>query len=271
MMKPQEFLEFMDNVKVYDLTQRLSIHTPPWPSYMPLQIQYFKRLAGAHMGQGANGQIIKTSNHVGTHIDGQIHFFASGKTIGEVPINDWIGQGVVVDISDEVSDFSLYSPEMLMKKADIHEGDILIINTGYHRYSWDQPESDEVRYFVRHPGPSPDFHQWALDMKIKWIGVDCGSADHPMNTIIRDWHPKAFIKAEEKLIADYGKTWEEMFPIDEYYQVMHLNLFPKGLLHAENLGGELNKVNNKRVWIGLFPLRGIELESSMCRIIAMEA
>jgi kynurenine formamidase len=52
---------------------------------------------------------------------------------------------------------------------------------------------------------------------------------------------------------------------------MHLNLFPKGLIHAENLGGEINEVNNKRVWIGLFPLRGIELESSMCRIIAMES
>jgi arylformamidase len=270
-MKPQEFLEFMDNVKVYDLTQRLSIHTPPWPSYMPLQIQYFKRLAGAHMGQGANGQIIKTSNHVGTHIDGQIHFFASGQTIGNVPLKKWIGQGVVVDISDEVSDYSLYTPEMLMKKVEIKKGDILIINTGYLKYSWDQPESDEIRYFVKHPGPSPEFHEWALDMKIKWIGVDCGSADHPMNTIIRDWHPKAFIEADKKLMKDYGKSWDEMFPLEKFYQVMHLNLFPKGLIHAENLGGEINEVNNKRVWIGLFPLRGIELESSMCRIIAMES
>ena len=107
-------------------------------------------------------------------------------------------------------------------------------------------------------------------MEIKWIGVDAGSADHPMNTIIRDWHPKAFEKAEAKLIKDYGKTWEEMFPLDEFYQVMHLNLFPKGLIHAENLGGELNKVSNKRVWIGLFPLKGIEMESSMCRVIAID-
>jgi len=146
----------------------------------------------------------------------------------------------------------------------------LIINTGYYKYAWDQPESDELRYFVNHPGPSPDFAQWALDMGIKWIGVDAGSADHPMNTIIRDWHPKAFVKAEEKLIADYGKTWDEMFPLDEFYQIMHLKLFPKGLIHAENLGGELAKVSNKRLWIGLFPLRGIEMESSMCRVIAID-
>src|SRR5210317_1484218 len=143
-METKEFLDFMEKCQVYDLTMRLSIHTPPWPSYMPLGIQYFKRIAGAHQGQGANGQIITTSNHVGTHMDGEIHFHASGRSIGNVPLHEWIGPGVVVDISDEVGDYDLYSPEMLMKKAEIKKGDILIINTGYHRYAWDQPESDEV-------------------------------------------------------------------------------------------------------------------------------
>jgi kynurenine formamidase len=268
-MKVPEFLDMMDNLEVYDLTQRLSIHTPPWPSYMPLGIQYFKRIAGAHMGQGANGQIITTSNHVGTHMDGEIHFHASGRSIGNVPMKEWIGQGVVVDIADQVGDYDLYTPDMLMAKAEIKKGDILIINTGYNKYAWDQKNSDEVRYFVKHPGPGPGFHKWAVDMKIKWIGVDCGSADHPMNTIIRQWHPARFKEAEEKLIKKYKVgSWDEMFPQEEYYQVMHIKLFPKKLVHAENLGGDINKLSNKRAWIGCFPLRGIELESAMCRIVA---
>lgn len=269
-MKNNDFIKFMSESKIYDLTQRLSIHTPPWPSYMPLQIQYFKRIAGAHMGQGANGQIIQTSNHVGTHIDGEIHFHSSGKTIGDTPLDFWYGPAAVADISDEVEDYSLYTPEMIMDKVEVKENDILIINTGYHKYSWDQPESDEVRYFVKHPGPSPEFHKWCIEKKIRWIGVDCGSADHPMNTIIRDWHPKPFMEAEELMVKQYGKKWDELFPPKEYYQVMHLKLFPKGIVHAENLGGELNEVSNKRVWLGLFPLRGIELESSLCRVIAID-
>jgi kynurenine formamidase len=269
-MKVPEFLKMMDDVELYDLTQRLSIHTPPWPSYMPLGIQYFKRIAGAHMGQGANGQIITTSNHVGTHMDGEIHFHASGRSIGDVPMKEWVGPGVVVDISDQVGDYDLYTPEMLMKKAEIKKGDILIINTGYNRYAWDQKQSDEVRYFVKHPGPGPGFHKWAIDMKIKWIGVDCGSADHPMNTIIRQWHPARFKEAEEKLMAKYKvKSWDAYFPQYEYYQVMHIKLFPKKIVHAENLGGDINKLSNKRAWIGCFPLRGIELESAMCRIVAL--
>ena len=269
-MNTQEFLELMGKAKIYDLTQRLSVHTPPWPSYMPLQVQYFKRIAGAHMGQGANGQIIKTSNHVGTHIDGEIHFYAAGRSIGDTPLDFWYGPGVVADISKEVEDYSLYTPEMIMKKVEVKKGDILIINTGYNRYAWDQPGSDEIRYFCKHPGPDPSFHKWALEMNIKWIGVDCGSADHPMNTIIRNWHPKLFTEAEEKMKKEYGKAWDELFPPEEYYQVMHLKLFPRGLVHAENIGGQINEVSNKRVWVGLFPLRGIELESSLCRLVAIE-
>jgi kynurenine formamidase len=268
-MHTQEFLELMGKVRVFDLTQRLSIHTPPWPSYMPLGIQYFKRIAGAHQGQGANGQIITTSNHVGTHMDGEVHFHASGRCIGDVPLDEWTGPGAVVDISEDVGDYDLYSPDMITGRVEVKKGDILIINTGYHRFGWDQKESDEVRYFVKHPGPDPDFHRWALEMKLKWIGVDCGSADHPMNTIIRDWHPRLFKEAEENLKQKHGKSWEEMFPPEEYYQVMHLKCFPAGLVHAENLGGEIGDLSNARAWIGCFPLRGIEMESSMCRIVAM--
>lgn len=267
-MNEKEFWNFFSKAKMYDLTQPLSVHTPPWPSYMPLGVQYFKRLAGAHNGQGANGQIITSSNHVGTHMDGEIHFHASGRTIGEVPLPEWVGPGAVVDISDEVGDYDLYSPKMIESRVEVKKGDILVINTGYHKYAWDQPDSDEIRYFVKHPGPDPEFHKWALKKKLKWIGVDCGSADHPMNTIIRDWHPKLFKEAEAKLKKKYKKSWDQMFPLEEYYQVMHLKLFPKKLVHAENLGGDIKKVSNTRCWIGCFPLKGMELESSMCRIVA---
>ena len=119
--------------------------------------------------------------------------------IGQVPLDEWHGPGVLVDLSDVVSDSSVYTPEMIESRATVREGDILIINTGYHRYSPDQPdtfnpeaqggvESKEFGFLVRHPGPSPDFFKWALDMELKVVGVDCGCAEHAMNTNIRYMH-----------------------------------------------------------------------------------
>jgi len=90
-------------------------------------------------------------------MDGEIHFHSSGRAIGQVPIDEWVGPGAIVDISKDVDDYDLYSPEMITSKVEVKQGDILIINTGFHRYAWDQPESDEVRYFVKHPGPDPKF------------------------------------------------------------------------------------------------------------------
>ena len=52
-------------MKFIDLTIPLGIATPPWPTYEPLQVKYFKRLAP----NGANGQLLTHSNHLGTHLD----------------------------------------------------------------------------------------------------------------------------------------------------------------------------------------------------------
>ena len=67
-------------MKVIDLSIPLGIGTPPWPTYIPLQVQYFKRLAP----NGANGQVMTHSNHVGTHLDGEIHFYTPGKDMARV-------------------------------------------------------------------------------------------------------------------------------------------------------------------------------------------
>ncbi len=88
---------------------------------------------------------------------------------------------------------------MIMEVVEVRKGDILVIKTGWNKYGWCSKESDEFRYMVKHPGPSPDFSKWATEMEIKWIGVDAVSADHPMNTIMRIWHPKTFAEANAKL------------------------------------------------------------------------
>ena len=251
-------------MKLIDLTIPLGIQTPPWPTYEPLQIKYFKRLAP----NGANGQLITHSNHLGTHLDGEIHFFTAGKDIAALNLNDFlVGPGVVVDLSDIAGDYDLYTSQMVEERAEVREGDILIIHTGYHRYGWDQPLADEIRYMVKHPGPDREFAEWAKRKKIKWIGVDCGSADHPMNTIIRTWMPRQAEEADAHFRAKYGKPLAELFTPDKY-QLMHIEMFPEHIIHAECLGGDIDLLLNQRATIGCFPWRFVDGESCISRIVA---
>ena len=251
-------------MKLIDLTIPLGIQTPPWPTYEPLQIKYFKRLAP----NGANGQLITHSNHLGTHLDGEIHFFTAGKDIAALDLNDFlVGPGVVVDLSDIAGDYDLYTSQMVEERAEVHEGDILILHTGYHRYGWDQPLADEIRYMVKHPGPDREFAEWAKRKKIKWIGVDCGSADHPMNTIIRTWMPRQAEEADAHFRAKYGKPLAELFTPDKY-QLMHIEMFPEHIIHAECVGGDIDLLLNQRTTIGCFPWRFVDGESRISRIVA---
>ena len=63
-----------------------------------------------------------------------------------------------------------------------------------------------------------------MEMKLKVVGVDCGTAEHPMNTPIRRWHEDHFKLAEAKLIKETGKTWDETFPQGEYYKLTHIDM-----------------------------------------------
>jgi len=251
-------------MKFIDLTIPLGIATPPWPTYEPLQLKYFKRLAP----NGANGQLLTHSNHLGTHLDGEIHFYTAGKDIASLDLDYLIHDAAVVDLSDVCGDYDVYNSQMIEDRVEVREGDILIIHTGYHHFGWDMPYADEIRYMVKHPGPDREFALWAREKKLRWIGVDCGSADHPMNTIIRDWMPRQAVEAEALFQKKFGKSLAEFFDPSKY-QLMHIEMFPFGIIHAECLGGEIDLLVNQRVQIGFFPWRFVDGESSIGRCVAM--
>jgi len=269
-MTPEAFFDQMREIEMLDMTLPFSVQTPQWANYVPLSVNYTKRVGGQYFGLGRNNAHCRASFHLATHMDGEVHFHSGGLTIGETPFEKWFGAGVVADISELVSDTSVYTPEMVEQVAEVKKGDILVIKTGYHKYGWNSPDSDEFRYMIRHPGPSPDFADWCLKMEIKWLAVDCVAMEHPMNTIQRLWHPKTFEEADQKLIEQYGKDWDEIYPLDKYYQDMHLNLFPKGIIHAENLGADLADMESGRYYIGCFVQKGMELASCWARFVAFK-
>jgi len=250
-------------MKIIDLTIPLGIATPPWPTYEPLNIKYFKRLAP----NGANGQLLTHSNHLGTHLDGEIHFYTAGKDIASLDMDFLVHDAAVVDLSDVCGDYDVYTSKMVEERVEVKPGDILVIHTGYHHFGWDMPYADEIRYMVKHPGPDREFALWAKAKKLRWIAVDCGSADHPMNTIIRNWMPRQAKEAEKVFQKKFGQSLEQFFD-DTKYQLMHIEMFPEGIIHAECFGGELDLLLNRRVKIGFFPWRFVDGESSIGRAVA---
>ncbi len=251
----------MTDIELVDLSQPWGANLSPWPGGDAPKV-WRKNTLGT---DGYNQQRIETENHVGTHLDGPKHFISGGRDIASLPLNGKLfGEGVVADISDEVGEYDIYKPKHITKKVDVKEGDILIINTGFHKnYPEYGSDPDEIRYFAKHPGPHQEFHDWALEMDLNWIGVDVGSADHPMNTHISDVHPLCAAEFEEK----HGKPVDDVFT-PEMDHLMHVEPFEQELIHAENLGGDIDRVSNERLMIGAFPWKFVDGESCISRVVA---
>ena len=261
-------------MKVVDLSHVMNVHTPGWVGYAGNKMYYAQNL----QTQTIVAQRVETALHAGTHFDGAMHATDGRKgDMASLPLDYLINKGVVVDLSDKVEDWSVITPEMIESTgADIREGDILILHTGWHRYYEGQKQQDLVRYFCFHPGPNLDTMHWMLEKKIKWWGMDTGSCDHAMNTSIRDMRPDLAAQFAQR----FGKTPAEFFGTFEYTHKLsgrrviadsfplHSWAFQEGLLHAENIGGDIDRIVGQRCLIGAFPWRYDGLEACPCRILA---
>ena len=183
--------------------------------------------------------------------------------MSDLPLTKLVHEGVIVDVSDEVSDWDVITPEHITSKVEVKPNDIIILHTGWHRYYQGQPQQDLVRYFTMHPGGGIELAAGWAELRISWWGIDAGSGDHPMNTTIRDMRPdlaRQFEKHVGMSIGDYFGEYEythhlsgrkvtsDIFP-------MHHLAFQDGCIHAENIGGDIEHVLNTRCIIGFFPLK----------------
>jgi kynurenine formamidase len=246
-------------VKIIDLTHTFSIHTPGWVGYPSPKLSYFQR----HATHGIVSQMLDTPLHAGTHFDAEMHIISGGSDLASIPIDRLCRPGVIVDISDDMEDWGVIKPSHITSRADVREGDILIYHTGYHRYFNGNPEEDEERYFLRHPGGDREFAEWVAEMKFAWTGFDCASGDHPMNTSIRDKRPDAREQYERQI----GGSVEARWPRSDLF-VMHKVPFRQGVTHVENIGGDIEHAVGHRCLIGAFPIPIEGGEASPCRVVA---
>jgi kynurenine formamidase len=242
-----------------DLSHAFSMHSPGWVIYPSPKISYFQR----HATHGIVSQWLETPLHISTHIDGEMHGVSGGKDIASMPLDRLFREGVIVDLSDVVEDWSLITPDLVMERMEVRKGDILILHTGWHRFYNGLPDEDEVRYFCHHPGCAPEMADWVIEMELAWLGMDTGSADHPMNTSIQVRRPDVARAYQRRT----GRDPAVEFPQDRWFP-MHHEPFRHGIVHAENVGGDIEQVLNRRCLIGAFPWKFVGGEASICRIVA---
>ena len=244
-------------MKLYDLSQPLNQEVSFWPYYPPFEVKYIKRKAE----HGVNAQYIQTSNHMGTHLDAPRHFVTAGRTIDEIPLEWLCGPGVIVDLRDEMDDLAIYTPAMIEKRVKVKEGDLLLLHTGWHRYS---PVRRGARRRALHPhapGRAPRHGAVAAQDEDPRLGRGRGvhrPPDEPPDRPVpraRACTATATGCGRGRRPSSAKERIAELFP-DSAYQLTHNALFPKDCMHIENLGGQIDapELQNRRLAARLLPL-----------------
>lgn len=187
----QDPLEVLMNTTWIDLSHDFDQDAVYWPTNQP-----FKKDTSFY---GINDKgyfyasfIFSAEEHGGTHFDAPLHFNEQGRTVEQIPLEQLMGPGVVVDVSERAlanRDY-LVSTEDLVNWESLHgpmpDGAILLLYTGYDRF-WPDPlaytgttlKGAEAVAELHFPGLSPEAAQWLVDNRnISAVGLDTPSIDY---------------------------------------------------------------------------------------------
>src|ERR1019366_8206420 len=120
---------------------------------------------------GFTDHYVSIGTHVGTHIDAPLHMIAYGKSLNEIPIDNFIGRGRYIKVDNNT--FNIEA----VKNAGIQPGDIVLFHTGMNS------QYHEATYFEDYPTIPEELAAYLVDNKVKMIGMDMCSPDHEPYTI----------------------------------------------------------------------------------------
>jgi arylformamidase len=161
-------------MKIFDISRALSGEIAPWPGDTPFHFELkWKMAEGATVNVGA----IKMGVHNGTHADATFHFDPKGDAIEAMPLETYIGDAVVVDLTElfqetgaerdtsrEINVTDLHPFSALLERAPR-----LLLKTGVWKDSKIFPDWIPVI--------ACDVPEWLAQRKVKLLGLDLPSVD----------------------------------------------------------------------------------------------
>lgn len=207
--------------ELVDLTYAYDSATIYWPTEDGFMLEEEAK-GYTDRGYYYTANSFRAAEHGGTHLDAPVHFAEGQQSVDEIPLQNLIGPGVVIDVSEAAAD----APDYQVTIADfeqweseygqIPDGTIVLLRTGYGQY-W----PDRMRYMgtdergtegvanLHFPGLHPDAARWLIENRsVKAVGLDTPSIDY----------------GQSRLFETHQELFEENIPAFE--NVAHLDQLP---------------------------------------------
>jgi arylformamidase len=210
-----------------DLTHLISQDMPVYPSD-PQPV--FKPYATIE-NEKINVTRIVIGSHTGTHVDARKHFFANGIGVDKEPLDNFIGEAIILDLSNVNIGSGITGSDLDKHSEMVECNDILLLYTA----TSDKWRKDEIiRYNFTYLEPTAA--DWIIDHGIKCVGIDTMSVER------------------------YG--FKE--------GLTHMKLLSNNVGIIENLNSNLKKFVGKRVFLVCLPLLLENIDGSPARTIVFD-
>ncbi len=150
--------------KVIDLSHIWYYCMPTWPT----QPNFLYEQTGNAARDGCTMHVIhQMTTHTGTHIDTPLHFIAGGKSVEQIPIEAFAGEGIVIDLSHKKAKEEITVHDLKNYDNEIRSGDVLMLYTG-----WGKKMGWNTEYLFEWPYLVEESAKYLVGKKVKAVGID---------------------------------------------------------------------------------------------------
>lgn len=187
----RSLLAFDFKGKLLDLTYIYDESTIYWPTAKSFLLEKLSwGVSKGGLWYASNN--FSASEHGGTHVDAPVHFARNGRTIEKIPLEEWIGPAVKVDVTEKCEknrDYLLGVDDLKSwenKYGKIPDGAWVIMYTGIDtRYYPDKKKvlgtdkkGEDALPELSFPGFSPESVEFLVkERNIRGIAIDTPSID----------------------------------------------------------------------------------------------
>ncbi len=239
-----------DEYKKYDLTRVLTNDLPTSfmenKYYLPPIIATTTDFNGTHTVPDRKGffeTVCVIYAHTGTHMDAPGHYFDDPEhpDIHEIPVEQLMGEGVILDVpKGEKGEVTVEDIEK--GGPPIQEGDIVVLNTGWHKnYCGPITDLEKAKYYASNwPGLSKEAAEYLVSKRVKWVGIDNLCLD-PISH------------------SDRGdNSW-----------IVHRTILGANIPIVEEVVGDIDKITGKRCLLMALPIPVYRGDAFCCRVVAL--
>ena len=157
--------------KIVDLSWEFTADTPiyqgdPEPSVT---------VATTLENEGYNLSTLVMGTQTGSHVDAPYHFSNEGATIDQMELDFFLGDAIVVRVTDKKAEEAITMEDIEPYKEQITPGKIVLFNTNWYK-------KRGTEEFFHHPYVNGEVAHYLVEQGVRFIGIDTINADQTGGT-----------------------------------------------------------------------------------------